>query len=89
MIGFIFKEHGLQDILLFPPTGNIMNIADALLVMQWKDTWTEAFFGFAGLRSFERQVGKVELLLFSVLQRNSSNLHMTWTYDPSINFEGE
>ncbi|KAK3250203.1 hypothetical protein CYMTET_40408 [Cymbomonas tetramitiformis] len=88
-IDFYYAVQGLQDILLFPPNANMMNIADAGLTVSMMGIWLKGFFSFAGLKSFERQVMRTQGFSFSVLQRTTSDLFMTWTYDPSINFLGQ
>eukprot|EP00976_Prorocentrum_cordatum_P032079 652328-Prorocentrum_minimum.AAC.1 len=85
-IEFTYKAHGLQDLLLSPPNNNIMNIADSVLVHLMHKSWVKGFFSFAGLRSYERQVGVVDVRPYSPLQRNSTNVYTIWTYDTSINF---
>ena len=86
-LNFNYKARGLQDLLLSPPNDNIMNIADTCLAYGFYQTWLKGFFSFAGLKSFERQVAMAEVLPFSVLARNSTDLHMTWTYDPGVDFK--
>jgi hypothetical protein len=50
--------------------------------------WAEAFFEAADLVDTGRQVACVQHCGYSILNRASSTVFCTYTYDPNINFSG-
>lgn len=52
--------------------------------------WVDAFFapGLSGMRFPGRQVQVVEPPVYSILSRTNSTIHVTFTYDEDIRFQG-
>ncbi|MEW5302765.1 MAG: hypothetical protein WDW36_005513 [Sanguina aurantia] len=80
-----FAQFGWDKYLLCPPVDNPRNLIDLVLTGRSYQAWVESFFKGA-VDNFERQVMIVQPPLYSATARTTSVIHITCTYDSSVNF---